>query len=353
MEKKVFKNFVITISGVALLSLGVLLNKPQDVQAQGLQFKYTVVRDTKIYDRHGRFTGKYLKAGSVEDYLGTYHYTNSKAKLYKLPNNDYIYVTNARLASSVKRTVHLDGNVTATTESDEINFNGYQLKKVSSKPSTTSQRSASKSLSRIMGKNKITMPSRYKVGINMKAWKAQSKQGNHLNKYHSIAKDRKRKINLDHLTPSQQAEINAFANQLYSEIRQQCGMNTVANTSKTITLANRIANNYRKANWNLYDNGHYVKGIVQAAKSMGLNINDNYIEDAYTETTKITNMNELKRFVYDGTIGYIFADDEQDHAKSVMNPQNVQFGVSFNTNRYKGMLYTNYHFIVVSSVFNW
>ncbi|MES5144043.1 SEC10/PgrA surface exclusion domain-containing protein [Lactobacillus crispatus] len=97
--------------------------------------------------------------------------------------------------------------------------------------------------------NTFRLPANYRVGIDSNQWEAQSEKGNAMNNYKANLADQNQAVNPDKLTSSQQQELSEFAQNIYNSARSQLGLNNVEYNAKTQELANRIADNYRKANW--------------------------------------------------------------------------------------------------------
>ena len=194
------------------------------------------------------------------------------------------------------------------------------------------------------------MPANYRVGIDSNQWEAQSEKGNAMNNYKANLADQNQAVNPDKLTSSQQQELSEFAQNIYNSARSQLGLNNVEYNAKTQELANRIADNYRQANWDAFDNLHYVKGIVEAQKSMGIDSNVNSVEDIYVESGSAQNMNDLKELTYNGIKSFFFINSEQEHAKDMVEPSLKSMAVSISTQD-KGSDIAM-HLITVSSKYN-
>ncbi|WP_240407554.1 SEC10/PgrA surface exclusion domain-containing protein, partial [Lactobacillus crispatus] len=198
--------------------------------------------------------------------------------------------------------------------------------------------------------NTFRLPANYRVGIDSNQWEAQSEKGNAMNNYKANLADQNQAVNPDKLTSSQQQELSEFAQNIYNSARSQLGLNNVEYNAKTQELANRIADNYRKANWDAFDNLHYVKGIAEAQKSMGIDSNVNSVEDIYVESGSAQNMNDLKELTYNGIKSFFFISSEQEHAKDMVNPSLKSMAVSISTQDNGSDIAM--HLITVSSKYN-
>lgn len=198
--------------------------------------------------------------------------------------------------------------------------------------------------------NTFRLPANYRVGIDSNQWEAQSEKGNAMNNYKANLADQNQAVNPDKLTSSQQQELSEFAQNIYNSERSQLGLNNVEYNAKTQELANRIADNYRKQNWDAFDNLHYVKGIAEAQKSMGIDSNVNSVEDIYVESGSAQNMNDLKELTYNGIKSFFFISSEQEHAKDMVNPSLKSMAVSISTQDNGSDIAM--HLITVSSKYN-
>ena len=198
--------------------------------------------------------------------------------------------------------------------------------------------------------NTFRLPANYRVGIDSNQWEAQSEKGNAMNNYKANLADQNQAVNPDKLTSSQQQELSEFAQNIYNSARSQLGLNNVEYNAKTQELANRIADNYRKANWDAFDNLHYVKGIAEAQKSMGIDSNVNSVEDIYVESGSAQNMNDLKELTYNGIKSFFFISSEQEHVKDMVNPSLKSMAVSISTQDNGSDIAM--HLITVSSKYN-
>ena len=215
-----------------------------------------------------------------------------------------------------------------------------------SKPNQGSQTKPNKNTDQ----NTFRLPANYRVGIDSNQWEAQSEKGNAMNNYKANLADQNQAVNPDKLTSSQQQELSEFAQNIYNSARSQLGLNNVEYNAKTQELANRIADNYRKANWDAFDNLHYVKGIAEAQKSMGIDSNVNSVEDIYVESGSAQNMNDLKELTYNGIKSFFFINSEQEHAKDMVDPSLKSMAVSISTQDNGSDIAM--HLITVSSKYN-
>ena len=165
-------------------------------------------------------------------------------------------------------------------------------------------------------------------------------QGWAYNQYHTEKQsDETTMVDPNNLTADQQQELSEFTNRIINDARRsafekdgksedyiQRNMGKV--TDRVQKLANDIANRYRNDGITIaqsfdtanemwfnpvtqqqeYTNGHYVKGIMEAAKANGLNVSGNSIEDLASfqpvydvmnyHTGDKVSMDEMKRGIY-------------------------------------------------------
>ena len=236
------------------------------------------------------------------------------------------------------------GNAGASVSGDTTTIDTPTTKP--SKPNQDSQTKPNKDTDQ----NTFRLPANYRVGIDSNQWEAQSEKGNAMNNYKANLADQNQAVNPDKLTSSQQQELSEFAQNIYNSARSQLGLNNVEYNAKTQKLANRIADNYRKANWDAFDNLHYVKGIAEAQKSMGIDSNVNSVEDIYVESGSAQNMNDLKELTYNGMKSFFFINSEQKHAKDMVDPSLKSMAVSISTQDNGSDIAM--HLITVSSKYN-
>ena len=237
-----------------------------------------------------------------------------------------------------------NGNAGASVSGDTTTIDTPTTKP--SKPNQGSQTKPNKNTDQ----NTFRLPANYRVGIDSNQWEAQSEKGNAMNNYKANLADQNQAVNPDKLTSSQQQELSEFAQNIYNSARSQLGLNNVEYNAKTQELANRIADNYRKANWDAFDNLHYVKGIAEAQKSMGIDSNVNSVEDIYVESGSAQNMNDLKELTYNGIKSFFFINSEQEHAKDMVDPSLKSMAVSISTQDNGSDIAM--HLITVSSKYN-
>lgn len=255
-------------------------------------------------------------------------------------NNNAGTTTNPNQDSQTKPS----GNAGASVSGDTTTIDTPTTKP--SKPSQGSQTKTNKNTDQ----NTFRLPANYRVGIDSNQWEAQSEKGNAMNNYKANLADQNQAVNPDKLTSSQQQELSEFAQNIYNSARSQLGLNNVEYNAKTQELANRIADNYRQANWDAFDNLHYVKGIVEAQKSMGIDSNVNSVEDIYVESGSAQNMNDLKELTYNGIKSFFFINSEQEHAKDMVEPSLKSMAVSISTQDNGSDIAM--HLITVSSKYN-
>ena len=202
---------------------------------------------------------------------------------------------------------------------------------------------------------KVSKADREPIDENLRALDRASSEGMKTNRFKSESKnDDEEIIDLNKLTKDQNIKLTNFFIKLLNSARTQLGLKEIYADPKNQKLANDIAAIYlRDRKFGLVTDteptGHYVKGISEAAKKNGLNIEDNYIEDLsmnlqtagpsdiYKEKTSIT---QAKQFIYDGIVGMLFGGTtgndgtimegtEYHHARSLLYPTNITGAVSF------------------------
>lgn len=202
---------------------------------------------------------------------------------------------------------------------------------------------------------KVSKADKEPIDENLRALDRASSEGMKTNRFKSESKnDDEEIIDLNKLTKDQNIKLTNFFIKLLNSARTQLGLKEIYADPKNQKLANDIAAIYlRDRKFGLVTDteptGHYVKGISEAAKKNGLNIEDNYIEDLsmnlqtagpsdiYKEKTSIT---QAKQFIYDGIVGMLFGGTtgndgtimegtEYHHARSLLYPTNITGAVSF------------------------
>ena len=202
---------------------------------------------------------------------------------------------------------------------------------------------------------KVSKADKEPIDENLRALDRASSEGMKTNRFKSESKnDDEEIIDLNKLTKDQNIKLTNFFIKLLNSARTQLGLKEIYADPKNQKLANDIAAIYlRDRKFGLVTDteptGHYVKGISEAAKKNGLNIEDNYIEDLsmnlqtagpsdiYKEKTSIT---QAKQFIYDGIVGMLFGGTtgndgtimegtEYHHARSLLYPTNITGAASF------------------------
>lgn len=293
--------------------------------------KLIMLKNSPLYDENCNVTNySHLKKGHYYYYVGAY--TLHDEVYYKVSyKNLFVKASDAQPVSADD-----DNEVEVTTDHDATDF----PKSRTHEEVYTFTKKKKKSKSRKKAKtyqNKLTLPKNYNVNASIGEWKKFSIKGIEMNRFRTESTaDTRMKINPDKLTDSQQKEITDFAIRILNQARSQYGVPSLNYYARTQDLANRIATNYRDDNWDFADRAHYIQGICSAAQSMGLNINDNYVEDAYGISLRyypIKNMTQLKKFTYDGLCAFLFNDVEENHARDIMSSDDTNLAMSFNTYR--------------------
>ena len=120
-------------------------------------------------------------------------------------------------------------------------------------------------------------------------------QNRTLNKYTQSAKDQadETRYDINNLPKEVTDELNYFVADLINQMRRQLGLPDVVLSKSSLEFANKIANEYVKANFSkaMKDEyrakggaGHYAKGIYKVAKEYGLN--STYTEEENQENAK-------------------------------------------------------------------
>lgn len=135
-------------------------------------------------------------------------------------------------------------------------------------------------------------------------------QNRTLNKYTPSAKDQadETRYDINNLPKEVTDELNYFVADLINQMRHQLGLPDVVLSNSSLEFANKIANEYVKANFSkaMKDEyrakggaGHYAKGIYKVAKEYGLN--STYTEEEnqeYAEKGLQPYENALTTYVY-------------------------------------------------------
>ncbi|MCT6888570.1 MAG: SEC10/PgrA surface exclusion domain-containing protein [Lactobacillus sp.] len=257
-------------------------------------------------------------------------------------------------------------NSSDNNNSNDSGSNGSDNNSSDSSGSNSSDNNSSNSSETNYAENTIVIPKDYTwekvskadkepIDENLRALDRASSEGMKTNRFKSESKnDDEEIIDLNKLTKDQNIKLTNFFIKLLNSARTQLGLKEIYADPKNQKLANDIAAIYlRDRKFGLVTDteptGHYVKGISEAAKKNGLNIEDNYIEDLsmnlqtagpsdiYKEKTSIT---QAKQFIYDGIVGMLFGGTtgndgtimegtEYHHARSLLYPTNITGAVSF------------------------
>ena len=259
-----------------------------------------------------------------------------------------------------------NSNSSDNNSSNDSGSNGSDNNSSDSSGSNSSDNNSSNSSETNYAENTIVIPKDYTwekvskadkepIDENLRALDRASSEGMKTNRFKSESKnDDEEIIDLNKLTKDQNIKLTNFFIKLLNSARTQLGLKEIYADPKNQKLANDIAAIYlRDRKFGLVTDteptGHYVKGISEAAKKNGLNIEDNYIEDLsmnlqtagpsdiYKEKTSIT---QAKQFIYDGIVGMLFGGTtgndgtimegtEYHHARSLLYPTNITGAVSF------------------------
>lgn len=116
-------------------------------------------------------------------------------------------------------------------------------------------------------------------------------------------------------------ELSLYASDLVNQVRQYFGTMPTVVTPSALDFADRVADNYVADNWSFQQtvaDGHNVQGIIRAARPYNL-MEGQYYENMYTISDAEPNMtlNAARRMIHDAVIGFMFNDNEYEHAKSI------------------------------------
>mgnify|MGYP002409982310 FL=1 len=304
-------NKIITVSAAVTLLAPVAATtiNPTTNNVQAATKSRKLTHNAYIYKANGKRANKkilkkgtYVKSSSIKKIKGKNYYHIGK--------NQYIKVTNTKKQNHVDNTSKLGKYV----------YNGGDQNKV-------------------YKEDTIKLPSGYndttvqEAVNNPSILDKQTAEGNKINKFVSESKaDDDEKVDPTNLTTSQKQEINKFAIRLLNEARVQAGVNKVKTSQRTLKLALDVANEYQINNRDIFENGkpaHYIPGIVKAARENGVNIDDNYIEDAaIIFDIKPQTMTELKNTIYINLLSFLFNKNEYYHASDILDPTNVYSAVA-------------------------
>ncbi|WEV70701.1 SEC10/PgrA surface exclusion domain-containing protein [Lactobacillus sp. ESL0785] len=183
----------------------------------------------------------------------------------------------------------------------------------------------------------IKMPAGYKRAELLDAYKGHPsadfieacKQGmkdNAFDKSDNVdsAGDDTTKVDPTNLTSEQEKEISSFTLRLINEARTALGLKPWIQSTGTQKLADDVAAEYTENDKSGFE-GHYVDGIVRAARKNGLNIAGQYIEDMFTVSgyDKQMTLSDLKKVIYCGLTDMLFGG--VDDSTSVANLGNSEW----------------------------
>ncbi|AMV60663.1 D-alanyl-D-alanine carboxypeptidase [Pediococcus damnosus] len=143
--------------------------------------------------------------------------------------------------------------------------------------------------------------------------------------YKQSSSDQAVKIDdVNKLSSTIQLQLTQFAAQLINNIRKQAGNPGVTVSKGAIDFASAVNKGYMADNWNLMEkSAHDVPAIQKAAKSFGLNADEQYYENlSVLESTNKSEYNtlaDLKGGIYQSMLIFLFKDagSSYGHAQSI------------------------------------
>ena len=277
------------------------------------------------------------------------------------------------------------GSNSSSSNGSESNGNGSNS---SSSNGSDSTGNGSNNSSENVTKNTIVIPKGYtweKVSAadasdeNVGALNQASSEGMKTNRFSSESNaDDEEIVDLNNLTSDQNTRLTNFFLDLLNSARSQLGIKQLHADPKNQKLANDIAAIYlRDKKFGFITEsepyGHYIKGLVEAARANGLIIVGNPIEnmgvayqtagDISIYTEKIS-MTRAKEFIYDTMVGMLFGGTTEEdgtirqgteyhHARGLLDPTNLTGAISFHfgvpeSGEGKGYGAVVTHFILIS-----
>ncbi len=277
------------------------------------------------------------------------------------------------------------GSNGSSSNGSESNGNGSNS---SSSNGSDSTGNGSNNSSENVTKNTIVIPKGYtweKVSAadasdeNVGALNQASSEGMKTNRFSSESNaDDEEIVDLNNLTSDQNTRLTNFFLDLLNSARSQLGIKQLHADPKNQKLANDIAAIYlRDKKYGFITEsepyGHYIKGLVEAARANGLIIVGNPIEnmgvayqtagDISIYTEKIS-MTRAKEFIYDTMVGMLFGGTTEEdgtirpgteyhHARGLLDPTNLTGAISFHfgvpeSGEGKGYGAVVTHFILIS-----
>ena len=277
------------------------------------------------------------------------------------------------------------GSNSSSSNGSESNGNGSNS---SSSNGSDSTGNGSNNSGENVTKNTIVIPKGYtweKVSAadasdeNVGALNQASSEGMKTNRFSSESNaDDEEIVDLNNLTSDQNTRLTNFFLDLLNSARSQLGIKQLHADPKNQKLANDIAAIYlRDKKFGFITEsepyGHYIKGLVEAARANGLIIVGNPIEnmgvayqtagDISIYTEKIS-MTRAKEFIYDTMVGMLFGGTTEEdgtirpgteyhHARGLLDPTNLTGAISFHfgvpeSGEGKGYGAVVTHFILIS-----
>ena len=170
--------------------------------------------------------------------------------------------------------------------------------------------------------------------------KLRSQEGNFI----SSTSDQVEVYDVNNLPKEVVVELNYFALDMLNQVRSQMGMPQVSLASSSIDFADKLSKKVREANRSAFD-WHYVKGINDVAREYGLptssredevsEYGSQYYENHFALSGVSSEMTkaEMKQWVYNSILNFLFNGTEFLHAQSVAG---VNYGTTIK-NEYIGL----------------
>lgn len=206
---------------------------------------------------------------------------------------------------------------------------------------------------KLYGKNEIVMPADYKADDVDQADRTNqatatlrkaTEDGMEFNVFipESPADDHE-KVDYYHLTNDQKKRLNEFAVDLINSARAALGTSSVDTDDEVLAAADQVASEYNHDHY-AYSQGHDVPGLHRA-----LDQYDSWAEDMDCQYDKPKNMTDMKKFVFNSIMAYIFNNIswEWHHAASIIGTNDVnlsRLAISY-TKASDGLYVTHFIFL--------
>lgn len=237
------------------------------------------------------------------------------------------------------------------TKQDELSLKQTELNKLKS------DQTAVKVVS-VKGSNKVALPSTYKSvvypalrAIENSGWTFSSGynssvarlknqiesgvrssvygvsyDGRGVNSYKSIAADRTRYIDPEHLSTDVQNELAQFTGELLNDVRTQLGLTTLTVTKTAQEFATAIASEYRRTGFGQMGNAHNHAIIGTNAQNVGLSYSDNRGYESLGFFGNARTVDQLKNYFYNSVVYMLFNDVTSNYGHTISLLQNSNNG---------------------------